>query len=196
MDKPKFFDACRKGLMAPTLDATEVQGLEAILTAMQGAPLADCAYALATAFHETARTMQPVREAYWLSEAWRKANLRYWPWYGRGYVQLTWEANYRKADAECAAVDLINPGDLMAKPDLAMRCDIAAHVMRKGMDEGWFAGDSKGRHCFGRHLPRKGPASEAQFTAARRIINGTDKAAAIATYALGFQSALVAGGWA
>ena len=38
------------------------------------------AYLLATAFWETARTMQPVDEAFWLSEAWRKKNLRY----GRG----------------------------------------------------------------------------------------------------------------
>ena len=34
------------------------------------------AYLLATAFWETARTMQPVVEAFWLSEAWRKKNLR------------------------------------------------------------------------------------------------------------------------
>ena len=48
-------------------------------------------YLLATAFWQTARTMQPVDEAFWLSEAWRKKNLRYWPWYGRGHCQLTWE---------------------------------------------------------------------------------------------------------
>lgn len=36
----------------------------------------------------------PVREAYWLSEAWRAANLRYYPDYGRGLMQCTWPDNY------------------------------------------------------------------------------------------------------
>ena len=52
------------------------------------------AYVLATAYHETAHTMKPVREAFWLSEGWRRDNLRYYPWYGRGYAQLTWRRNY------------------------------------------------------------------------------------------------------
>ena len=56
-------------------------------------PTAWCAYGLATAWWETNKTMQPVREAYWLSEAWRKPNLRYYPHYGRGYVQLTWKGD-------------------------------------------------------------------------------------------------------
>lgn len=54
------------------------------------------AYVLATVEWETAKTFKPVREAFWLSEAWRKKNLRYYPFYGRGYVQLTWEKNYKK----------------------------------------------------------------------------------------------------
>ena len=53
----KFFDAMRSGLMAPTLDNNEVSGSNAILEAMEGLPIAWCAYALATAFHETAHTM-------------------------------------------------------------------------------------------------------------------------------------------
>ena len=54
------------------------------------------AYIMATAWWETAHTVEPVKEAYWVknAEAWRKKNLRYYPWYGRGYVQLTWERNY------------------------------------------------------------------------------------------------------
>ncbi|MGR9074141.1 MAG: peptidoglycan-binding protein, partial [Gammaproteobacteria bacterium] len=53
-------------------------------------------YVLATTQWETAQTFRPVKEAYWLSEDWRKNNLRYFPYYGRGYVQLTWEKNYEK----------------------------------------------------------------------------------------------------
>ena len=190
VDKGKFYAAARTGILGPTLEQNEVDGCEAILTAMAGLPLAHCAYGLATAYHETARTMQPVREAYWLSEAWRKANLRYWPWYGRGYVQITWQKNYSKADAAAAAAGLIKPGELLANADLAMRLDIAAMIMRRGMAEGWFTGKT----LFG-YLPDR-HGTLAQFTAARRIINGTDKAASIAAYAMECQDALLAGGWA
>ncbi len=51
MDRKAFFDACRKGVMGPTLDGDEVSGTSAILDAMAGAPLAATAYALATAWH-------------------------------------------------------------------------------------------------------------------------------------------------
>lgn len=190
MDKAAFYRSVRAGILGPTLEQTEVDGCEAILTAMQGTPISHCAYALATAYHETARTMQPVREAYWLSEDWRRRNLRYWPWYGRGYVQLTWQTNYAKADAEAAAAGLIKAGDLLANADLAMRLDLAAFIMRRGMVEGWFTGRTLAR-CLPDRL-----GTPAQFTAARTIINGTDKAASIAAYAVEFQDALIAASWA
>lgn len=185
-DKAAFYKVVRSTILGPTLDDGEVQGCEAILGAMEGLPLSHCAYALATAYHETARTMQPVREAYWLTEAWRKANLRYWPWYGRGFVQLTWQFNYEKADKELGL-----GGTLIAKPDRAMEIDIAAKVMRHGMEEGWF---TAGKHTLPGHLPsRLGTLPE--YEEARRIINGTDKKHTIAVYALSFQDALIAGGW-
>lgn len=191
MNRAAFFANLRAGILGPTLDQGEVGGCEAILDAMTGAPLAHCAYALATAFHETASTMQPVREAYWLTETWRKKNLRYWPWYGRGYVQITWQTNYAKADAKLGL-----KGALLANADLALRPDIAAKIMRRGMDEGWFtASADKRRHTLARHLPATGRASVEQFRAARRIINGTDKDLLIARHALQFQDALVAAGW-
>jgi len=44
-------------------------------------------------------------------------------------------------------------------------------------------------------LPTQGPAARQQFCAARRIVNGQDRAALVASYALAFQQALEAGGW-
>jgi putative chitinase len=195
LDDPQaFFDSVREsGVLGGTLKPDQVKGLEAVLGAAKAAswPLAFTAYALATAGHETAHTMQPVREAFWLSENWRRANLRYYPFYGRGYVQLTWKANYQKADRE---LDL--GGSLNSNLDLAMDPDIAAKIMVKGMQEGWFTGDKSGRrHTLVRHLPADGAASAAQFISARRIINGTDKASKIAGEAIKFQAALRAGGW-
>jgi hypothetical protein len=84
----------------------------------------------------------------------------------------------------------------MGNLDLAMDPDIAARIMVRGMQEGWFAGDKSGRrHTLARHLPADGPASLSQFATARRIINGTDQAGKIAQEAIKFQDALVAGGW-
>lgn len=191
MDRAKFFATIRDRLESDKrLDQPQVDGIAAILDVMAGQLLAWTAYALATAWHETNGTMQPVREAYWMSEAWRKRNLRYWPWYGRGYVQLTWQANYARADEE-----LRLGGSLIADPDRALEPRIAAGILLRGMTEGWFAGDGKGRHTLARHLPAAGIATREQYTAARRIINGTDKADLIAGYAEKFQAALEAGGW-
>jgi putative chitinase len=189
-----FFGALREsGIFAKALKPDQVKGLETVCSAARAAswPLAFTAYALATACHETAYTMQPVREAFWLSENWRRSNLRYFPFYGRGYVQLTWKNNYDRADRE-----LELGGRLIDNLDLAMDPDIAAKIMVKGMQEGWFAGDKSGkRHTLARHLPGNGVASVVELTSARRIINGTDKAGKIAAEAIKFQAALQAGGW-
>ena len=99
--------------------------------ARQGLSKAHTAYVLATARWETAHTMKPVREAFWLSEAWRKRNLRYWPWYGRGYVQLTWEDNYIFAGKQLKL-------DLTTNPDVVMQPDVSAKILVTGMVEGWF----------------------------------------------------------
>ncbi len=184
----KFFAEVRKdyGKLKPT----QVAGFTAILEALKGAPIADASYGLATAYHETAATMQPVREAFYMSENWRKRNLRYYPWDGRGYVQLTWLYNYKLADEECAKAGLIKVGDLLKDPSLAMRPDMAAFILRKGMDDGWFT-----KKKFSDYLPRSGPASFVQFKKARRIINGTDKDELVANYAGNFQDALTLGSW-
>jgi len=60
-----------------------------------------------------------------------------------------------------------------------------------GMTEGWSTGKR-----FASYLPAKGRATTVQFTSARRITNGIDRAEKVAGYAMSFQAALVAGGWA
>jgi hypothetical protein len=90
MDRAAFYDALR-----PHLNLTEqnVFGMERVLDYAQarGTPINDLAYILATAWWETGQTMHPVEEANWMSEGWRKRNLRYYPWHGRGLIQTTWE---------------------------------------------------------------------------------------------------------
>lgn len=185
MDRKKFFATLRDKASLSRLKTEQVQGLEAILDAVDGLPLSWQAYALATPWHETNATMQPVREAYWLSEDWRKRNLRYWPWYGRGYVQLTWEFNYRKADEECSRAGLCKPGEILANPDKVMEVPISAFVLRQGMKQGWFTGVK-----FSSVLPAAGVATRKQYMDARTIINGRDKADLIEDYAQWFERAL------
>ena len=137
MDRAAFFADLRKGLLGPTLDQDEVSGCEAVLDAMAGLPLSWCAYALATAYHETAHTMQPIREfggpkyltrMYDVTGA-RPALARQMgntepgdgvKYCGRGLVQLTWKVNYAKAGAKIG-VDLVNHPDAQWCPANAAR---------------------------------------------------------------------------
>lgn len=195
-----FFMELRNGLLGPTLAQTEIDGCNAILAAMEGAPLSWTAYALATAYRETASTMQPIREyggpvyftrLYDVTGARPQMALANGntcagdgPKYcGRGLVQLTWKNNYKRAGDKCGV-------DLVAYPDLAMRPDIAAKIMREGMEFGWFTGKS-----FSSYLPAAGRATTGQYARARYIINGSDRAQEIAGHAKEFENALIAGGW-
>jgi hypothetical protein len=192
-DPAKFFAAIRP--LFGTMTKAQVEGIEAKLAAFAaaGSPIAYVAYGLATSFHETGAKMQPVEEI------GRGRGKRYGKpgkhagqvAYGRGDVQLTHDYNYELADAE---LDL--NGALLANFDLALDPGTSAQIMVRGMTEGWFAGDKIGRHKFSRYLPVKGLATLKQFTPARRIINGVDRAEKVAGYAMSFQAALVAGGWA
>jgi len=57
-DAETFFATLRVGRLRHR-ETSQVQGTEAILSAMQGMPLSHVAYALATAWHETGAKMQP-----------------------------------------------------------------------------------------------------------------------------------------
>ncbi|MHC9235028.1 carboxypeptidase [Pseudooceanicola sp. 502str34] len=147
--------------------------------AAHGLTLPQAAYLLATARWETAHTMEPVREAYWLSEEWRERNLRYYPWYGRGFVQLTWRENYVLAGLKLDR-------DLTVDPDVVMQPDIAAEILVRGCMGGWFTGAKLSDYVREGYVDFKG---------ARRVVNGTDRASEIADLAVKYQAALVAEKW-
>jgi predicted chitinase len=111
-----------------------------------------------------------------------------WTFRGRGMHHVTGRRNYSVASASAGV-------NLLAVPEAMLDRERAAKVMTSGMREGRYASDQNGRHTFARHLAGLGAATEAQFIQARRIINGTDKAAQIAGCALAFQRALIAAGW-
>ncbi|MEA1071298.1 hypothetical protein [Sphingomonas sp. LY160] len=174
-------------VLGPTVTASEVEGCEAILKACADAgwSIAWTAYALATAFHETAGTMLPIREyGRGKGRKYGRPGADGQIAYGRGYVQLTWPYNYERADEELGL-----GGMLIRDFDLALDHAIAARVLIGGMAGGWFTSKSL-KTCL--PDPR---GTLAQFIAARTIINGRDKDRLIAGYAVEFQKALVAGGW-
>ncbi len=128
------------------------------------------AYVLATVKWETAQTFKPVREAFWRSEDWLKNHLRYYPYYGRGYVQLTWKNNYQKY-SQILGVDLVN------NPDKAMDHNIALFILVHGFKTGTFTG---------RKIADYIAINQTDFVNARRCINGLDHAHDIASLAEDF----------
>lgn len=207
-DYGKFYDFLRgNAMLGPKISETEFQGCDLILQQCARARwgISYTAYALATTYHETAHTMEPVLEkggrAYFMRMyditgnrprvARDLGNLtpgdgaRY-P--GQGFVQLTGLRNYRKATEKLRAMgyDI----DLVANPERAREPEIAAVILVVGMEEGWFTGRK-----IGDDLPATGRASLRQFILTRDVINGTDRDEMIAQYAMQWQEALGAGGW-
>lgn len=173
------FATIRNALFAGNLKQSQVNGINDILAASKTECITmveQVAYLLATAYLETAQTMQPVREAFWLSEDWRRANLRYYPYYGRGHVQLTWQGNYLKAGQK-----LGYGSQFVNSPDMVMNGAISAKILALGSKEGWFTSAKLSDYIN---------SSRVDFVGARRIINGTDKASTIAGYANTFLRAL------
>ncbi|MDS1138573.1 carboxypeptidase [Nitratireductor indicus] len=134
------------------------------------------AYVLATAFWETARTMKPVRE--YGGEKYLRSK-KYYPYVGMGYVQITWLANYQKASKKLGV-------DFVKNPKLLLKPEYAAPILVIGSKEGWFTGKKLSDYIT---------LSKSDFKGARRIINGTDKAAEIAKLAQEYDALLKASGY-
>lgn len=179
INRQKFYNIVRPEL--GPLSQKQVEGFEIILTEWESdieLDLRKLAYILATAWHETARTMQPIEEY------GRGKNRPYGrpdprtgkAYFGRGYVQLTWYDNYKKMGLRLG-IDLLN------EPELALQPSVAVRIMFEGMYQGMFTGKKLSTYFNG---------DKADWINARRIINLLDKAKLIAGYGKMFHSALIA----
>lgn len=188
MNLKRFYDTIR-----PSFPLTEknVSGFDFIIAeaGKRKMTLNNLAYILATVWHETAATMQPIAEygkgkgrKYGVKGKYGQAP------YGRGYVQLTWDENYEKADKELS----LN-GALLKNFDLAMDPKYAVQILFKGMEEGWFTGKDLDDYIDDIDEDEKEDLRE--FANARRIINGTDKQIHIGQLAISFERALKAAGY-
>lgn len=194
--RTKFFDSVRPSLFKGSLSQGVVEGIETILAECSARDVLDAGqvgYVLATAFHETAFTMQPIKEfgsAAYFKRMYDKHGTR--PavakrlgntvagdgakFFGRGYVQITGRRNYADWSKRLGV-------DLLKEPDLALVPAHAARILVEGSKLGTFTSKKLVDYIAG---------EKRDFYNARRIINGKDKAAAIAAYAEKFAVALAA----
>jgi hypothetical protein len=167
----------RVGVKAAT--HADVAVLLSLLMADTWRLLRHIAYFLATVQWETAGTFRPIRERRARDGRIRELQDRYWHtgFYGRGYVQLTWERNYRKASQA-----LYGDTRLVTDPDLLLLPTISYAVASQGMRVGWFTGKKLDDYITEGQPP--------DYLNARRIINRMDRAETIAGLASGWELVL------
>lgn len=166
IDRALFFESVRQSLFNNKLTQDQVDGMEGILDAFEEDyslwDLRWLAYALATTAHETGFEMQPIEE-YGKGEGaeYGKPDPETGEcYYGRGFVQLTWADNYKRADEELGLTD---NDSCYLHPERQLEVEVAAPTMFIGMSAGWFRGDKLSDYF---NDTRDDP-----FTA-REIING------------------------
>lgn len=170
----KLYQAIIKSL--GKLSFSQKNGIKAIYQAWVnygGTDINKLSYIIATAYHES--RFRPIKEIRGVpgSSLYAKQE-KYWHtgYFGRGFVQLTWKANYEKMSKRLKLPALVT------NPDLALDASIAARIMIVGMYEGLFSGKKLSDYINDTKI---------DFFSARRIVNVLDRATEIATYAESIQ---------
>ena len=175
-DTDKFFDTY-KVQFATKLTQGQVNGLGQLLGFLESdlelADLRWVAYMMATVKHECADRWTPIEEfasgkQYEGREDLGNNQPGDGPLYkGRGYVQITGRANYRKFSR------LLNI-DLVGSPKRTLDPPTSYEIMSLGMRKGLFTGKDLDNYIH---------ENICDYRNARRIINGLDQADKIARYA-------------
>lgn len=201
MNKESFFSSIRISLFKGKLTQGVVDTVEAIISSCDKYCITDYrqrAYIFGTAYHESYLSTRnpewlPVREGWVnsnqgainavtslyrsgkISKNYALPQANGHSYYGRGYVQITHDYNY-KGLGKRLNIDLYN------NPDLALNRSVAADILVVGMKEGLFTGKRLSQYFTPNLTDNKN---------ARRIVNGTDQADRIAGYADKFYIAMV-----
>lgn len=194
INRIQFYNRLKTNQLFNDVKPGQKAGMDAILDEWEGnqslTDLRWLAYILATAYHETAKTMQPIAEyGKGAGKAYGK-KLKYGGgpnkrvpydqpdklYYGRGHTQNTWYEIYDKlTKSNKNGWDFLNDPDLL----LLMRPSIWATFY--GMTTGLYTG---------KKLSQYFNSATEDWVNARRIINGTDKADLIALYGKRFLECL------
>ena len=182
-DRKFFFDTYKEQFSAK-LTQGQVNGLEKLLDFLENDPeLSDLrwvAYMLATVKHECADRWQPIEEfasgkQYEGREDLGNVQPGDGPRYkGRGYVQITGRANYRKFSR---LLDV----DLIGSPKLTLDPPTSYKIMSLGMRKGLFTGKELDDYVHD---------TICDYRNARRIINALDQADKIMRYAQKLETTL------
>jgi len=179
INRQLFYTKIREHKLFTQLTQLQVQSIDAILNECE-AQLTDqrqMAYVLATAYHECHNPKRPDLRMTPMKEFGGEAYLKgkkYYPYFGRGFSQLTWDYNYKK-EAKRLSLDLIN------NPDQMLSVPVAANSHVYCMKNGVYTGKK-----LVNYINNDG----CDFTNARRIVNGIDRAVLIAGYAETFLKCL------
>ena len=183
MNKSLFYEQIKDSLFNDKLSQPQVEGMEAILDTSGIVSTNELAYILATIYHETAKTMQPIEEygkgrnrtyGHKVKQNGKPYNDTDNIFFGRGFVQLTWYENYAK-------MGKVIGENLIKYPELCLTIPFATKICYAGMIGGLFTG---------KKLKDYINDTQVDFVNARRIINRLDCADLIASYANKFLAAL------
>ncbi|UGY10183.1 hypothetical protein [Phyllobacterium pellucidum] len=198
INREQFFNSIKKELFRGSLSPRQHAGLNNLLdywdANFQNGDDRWLAYILATAFHETGRAMQPIKEKgtnEYFRERYDKRGSRPWKakelgnnvegdgvlFAGRGFVQLTGRRNFRDWTFRLNRHGI----DLEGNPDLALDPIIATEILFQGMYKGTFT-----KYRLENFINSVGT----DWRQARRIINKLDRADDVAGYAIKFHTAI------
>lgn len=181
----QFLNLYARQFPSPALAGTKRDGLKSLVDRIiKDSDINDlrwAAYMLATVKHECANSWQPIEEygkgqgydygkEVTVTDPQTKQQYKN-VYYGRGYVQLTWESNYKTMDT---ALGLSGANSLHLHPEKALDADTAYRIMSYGMRNGSFTAKKFSDYISG---------SDTDYRNARRIINGLDQTDLIKGYA-------------
>lgn len=170
LNRNVFFNYVRRAPFGNAISQNQVNGLNLFLDEYEAQHFdkKQFAYVLASVFHETAGKFQPIEEMGGIKYLKSKP---YYPYYGRGFIQITWLRNYQKYGID-------------KTPKKALEPKTALHIALDGMIHGKFTGKKLSDYF---NETKEDPIG------ARAIVNGRgDKATLIAGYYKNFLDSLTA----
>lgn len=196
MDRKVFYDSVRDSVFGGSLDQGQVNGTELLLDMWEerypNLIPAGFAYTYATIYHESAQSMQPIKETVmphdedkhpsdeevirrldaWYLHTRPSGVTPYWQdgEFGRGLVQVTHRANRVKLTDWFAKKEYLPNADFTANRDLLLDPELSALIAFEGIIHGLF----RDGHWLAKYVNESVTRDQLRdrFVAARAIVNG------------------------